>query len=284
MNSYNESIFVETTALVDSIKPEYREVLDEVLSKYDKKISSNYVKMEIKRGVIQYLVYLHNKIVMCREMSEVFSAISRLSSTPQRHRLGTTLEAITNFFSSIEHITLQEMLDASGDIPHGDYLRHQSSSFIRNLIRTVWRRFEKIIDEDINPMSCFEDIEPPKFENGVFDNAPRTCDKSQFECQIRSFFKENCHSFSTIGNNLQRLPNQSIDDETRNRIRSLKEIIRLLPYNNRKFSNKDGAKKCWRCGDVILAVLAPEGAHILHRNPKHYDAICKSLNKKGITY
>jgi hypothetical protein len=284
MNSYNDCVFIETTALVDSIKSEYREILDEILSKYDKKVSSNYVKMEIKRGVIQNLVYLHNKIVMCREMSEVFSAISRLSSTPQRHKLGTALEAITEFFSSIERVTLQEMLDTSGDISHGDYLRRESSSFIRILIRIVWRRFEKIVDEDINPMSCFVDIEQPKFDNGVYDNSPRTCDKSQFECQIKNFFRENTHSFSRIRDDLQRLPEQSIDAETRNRIRSLKEIIRLLPFNSRKFSNKDGAKDCWRCGDAILAVLSPEGAHVLHRNPKHYDTICKSLNKQGIIY
>lgn len=97
MTSY-ESIFIETSALVDyALKSEHREKIDNILKNYSRITSSNYVRMELKKGVVQYLVYLHNKMIMCREWSEVMTAVSRLSSTPQKHRLGTILEVLQNF-------------------------------------------------------------------------------------------------------------------------------------------------------------------------------------------
>ena len=75
------------------------------------------------------------------------------------------------------------------------------------------------------------------------------------------------------------------DGETAKRIKSLKEILRLLPYNNRKFSNKENSRQdCWNCSDAILAVTAPAEADILNHNSKHYDPICRAINKQGVTY
>jgi len=284
MTSY-ERVFIETSALVDyTLKPEYRKKIDAILDKYSTKTSSNYVRMELKKGVITYLVYLHNKIINCGEWSEVQRAISKLSSTPQKHRLGTILEVLENFFAEIESATLPDIAQEYGQITHSEYLRRRSSSYLRLSIRRLWKQFEKIVDEDVNPMSCFIDIKPPVLVNGMFDNSPRTCDKSEFECKIKNFFRENSESFDRILDDLKKISEADRDVETKHRIKSLKEILRLLPYNNRKFSNRENPQRCWNCSDAILAVTSPEGAHILHHNPQHYNSICKSINKTGVTY
>ncbi len=279
MNSY-EVIFIETSALVDyTLKPEYRETIQAILAQYQTKVSSHYVRMELKKGVIQYLVYLHNKTLSCDRWSEVQKAISALSATPQRHRLGTILEALQNFWTEIEHNELPQ------NISLNEYLRQRSVSFLRLSIRRLWRQLEKITDKQANPMFCFSDIQPPREVNGLLDNKPQKCPQSQYECKIKDFFRNNKQSFENILDHLQNLPEKNIDTETKHRMHSLKEILRLLPYNNRKFSNKEpNVKDCWNCSDAILAVTAPAEAHILHRNPRHYGPICAALGKQSRTY
>src|SRR5687768_12871116 len=116
MNS-SENIFIETSVLVDyALKPDAKERIDNILKGYQIKVSSNYVKMEIKKGVLTYFVYLHNKIANCRDWSEVQKAISSLSSTPQRHRLGTILEALENFFRTIQNDTLPDIAEEHAEL------------------------------------------------------------------------------------------------------------------------------------------------------------------------
>jgi uncharacterized protein YaaW (UPF0174 family) len=283
--SSSKKVFIETSVLVDyALKPDAKERIADILKEYQIKVSSNYVRMEIKKGVLTYLVYLHNKIANCRDWSEVQKAISNLSSTPQRHRLGTILEVLENFFRTIQNNTLPDIAEEHGRITLSEFLRKKSLSYIRLMIRILWRKFEEIVDEDINPMSCFIDIKPPERKNGLLENLGRTCNKSEFECKIKNFFRDNEESFQKILDSLQDIPEEKIDKETSDRIRSLKEILRLLPHNNRKLSNKDGAKECWKCSDAILAVVSPEGTHVLHHNPKHYNPICESINKTSVTY
>jgi hypothetical protein len=133
-------------------------------------------------------------------------------------------------------------------------------------------------------MSCFLDIKPPIMDNIIDNSIQRTCDKSEFECKIKEFFRIKITDFEDILEHLNRLQEADVDLETSKRIKSLKEIIRLLPYNNRKFSNKEDKEKCWNCGDAILAVTSPEEAHVLHHNKKHYAPICKSIGRTDVTY
>jgi hypothetical protein len=119
-----EKIFIETSTIVDyALKSEYKEIISNILSQYEVKLSSNYVRMELKRGVIQYLVYLHNKIIRCRDWPEVMRAISSLSPTLQRHRLGTILEVMHQFFASLENESSTE------DISINDYLKKDVQVF-----------------------------------------------------------------------------------------------------------------------------------------------------------
>ena len=280
-----KTIFIETSALVDyAIKSRGKGDIARILSEYDTKVSSNYVRMELLRGVIQYLTYLHNKIANCSTWSDVQNAISNLSSTPQRHRLGAVLEAMTEFWGSIQDKAIEEIAEESPATTLGDYVKKRSMPFIWLQIRRLWRTFDKIVEESSNPMDCYVDLrEPTRNNNGLVDNSSNNCGKSETECQIRQFFEENKAQFESVYNCLKDLPEAEVDQKHRN---SLKEILRLLPYKNRKISNREDKMKkhCWNCGDSILSVLAPKDATILHHNAKHYEPICRAINRESKTY
>jgi predicted nucleic acid-binding protein len=285
MTAPNDAIFIETTTIVDAtLKPEYQASIQSILASYSTKISSNYVRMELKRGVLQNLVYLHNKIVNCNKWSEVQDAVSRLSASEQRHKLSTVLEVLARFWATIESKTTKEMEARQGTISINDYFRKQSVNFLRLSIRRLWKKLDSVADIQLDPMSCFVDIQPVKMDGELLDNQPRTCDKSGVECRIKNFSISEQGPFEAILAELQRL-GQNADSETKKRVKSLRKILRMLPAATRKFSNhRQNQAECWNCGDAILAVTAPAGAKILHRNPRHFDPICAALKKKTVTY
>ena len=279
-------IFFETTAVVDySLRPEARERIKNICQQYGKTVTAQYVRMEIKRGVLQYLVYLYNLIASKHSFADVLNTVSKLSSTPQKYRLGTVLKILANFSKEIKNKTPQDIIDEYGDIPIDEYQRRKSKSYLRTIIKLLWRSIDKIADEIVNPMDCFPDIRGPYEKEGLFINKPRDCGKSKFECKIKQFFREHQVEFQKILNQLEQMPTGNLDEETSRRKRSLKEILRLLPYGGRKFSNKEPNRKdCWNCGDAILAVVAPDSADILNNNQKHYKPICAAINKRSIPY
>jgi|GEM_PF-1003092 len=282
----NEIIFLETTAVADySLRPGARERIKSICQQYGKTVTAQYVRMEIKRGVLQYLVYLHNLIASKNSFADVLNTVSKLSSTPQKYRLGTILKILANFSKEIKNKTPQDIISEYGDIPIDEYQRRKSKSYLRNIIKLLWRSIDRIADEIVNPMDCFPDIREPYEKEGFFVNEPRDCEKSKFQCKIKQFFREHQTEFQKILNQLGQVLPGKMDEETLRRKKSLKQILRLLPYGGRKFSNKEPNRKdCWNCGDAILAVVAPDNADILNNNERHYKPICAAINKRSRTY
>jgi predicted nucleic-acid-binding Zn-ribbon protein len=254
-----------------------KEKVDDVLTNFNKKITSNYVRMEFKKGPLQYLIYLHNKIVACRDMAEVHQAIRELSAGYQRNRLSSILEHVEKFFKKYYKSRPSEIIKECGDIELGYFLREKAISFLSNLIRPSWRKFEKVVDELINPMECFIDIQAPyrKGISKVYRNNPRTCEKSPSKCKIREFFNDNSSAFGNILRRLKEI--DSPDQETIKRIRSLKKILRVKKREVR-------VEDCWNCSDAIIAVEAPDEAAIFDNNRRHYDPICEAIGKRSIGY
>ena len=104
-------VFLETTTVVDLLFKERAttEPIKAILDTYDVWYSSQYVRMEIKRGVLRHFVYLHNKAVECKTFAEVQTCISALTSTTQKNKLGTILKAIEGFFVHFERVQLSSL-------------------------------------------------------------------------------------------------------------------------------------------------------------------------------
>jgi hypothetical protein len=271
----NNTLFLETTAIIDYCKHSKSQI-NEILEKHERKVSAQFVKMEIKRGYIRYFVLLHNKLTTYPSFADVMASVHKLSLTPQRNLLSTILESLAGFFRE----------DLPKEINDFDeYLRMQGASYLRIQIKRVWKTINKLVDEILNPMDCFLDISPPRRDGVVLDNKPWQCVKSEVECKIKQFFADNEKEFVKILDALKALPEKEKDQETKKRIKALKNIIRMLPYASRKISNKEqNYKECWYCGDAILAVLAPRASTVLTSNIKHYKPICEAIEKDAVNY
>jgi len=221
-------IFFETTAVVDySLRPEARERIKNICQQYGKTVTAQYVRMEIKRGVLQYLVYLYNLIASKHSFADVLNTVSKLSSTPQKYRLGTVLKILANFSKEIKNKTPQDIIDEYGDIPIDEYQRRKSKSYLRTIIKLLWRSIDKIADEIVNPMDCFPDIRGPYEKEGLFINKPRDCGKSKFECKIKQFFRKHQIEFQKILNQLEQMPTGNLDEETSRRKRRNTQVTAL---------------------------------------------------------
>lgn len=275
--STKQEIFLDTTIMIDCLckGKEAKRRIEEMLLKYEKSYTSRYAKMEFKKGLLQNLIYLHGKIVQCTNLREVFGAISKLSATPQRSKLSSILENIELFYQKIWNKRPSQIMEKYGDVTIDEYLKSAAESFLNRLIRQSWQKFDRITDETINPTYCFVDMDGPRKSGRIYDNTPRTCDKSKFRCGCRNFFNNNFKNFTSILDRLKALPNP--DNETINRIRSLKQILRV---RNREIRQKD----CWYCGDAIMAVEAPNGADVFNNNQKHYVPICEAIGKRSVGY
>ncbi len=273
-NKKDKKIFIETTIMTDYLLKDKNKV-NNVLYNYNRKITSNYVRMEFKKTPLNYLIYLHNKAVSCKNITEVHEAINKLSSNYHKYRLLSTLENVTNFYKNVFEKRPSEIIIECGNMTLNEYLREKAISHFSLLIRKCWRKFDETVDEIINPMECFVDIQPPYKKGRIYRDDTRTCKKSQNKCNIRGFINENRGTFNNILNKLQEMG--AVDQETKKRRKSLKRILRT---ENKQVTIED----CRACSDAIIAVEAPEGAAIFNNNKKHYDPICDAIGKKSIGY
>ena len=278
-------VYLETTAVIDSAFKFNPNVLS-ILNNAEKSVTSQYVKMEIKKGFLNNLVLLHNKVVQCRSFSEVQDFIARLSNSPKRYYLGAVLDAMARFWREREDKRPSELKEKYGDIPVSEIIMNDAKYHLRMMIRRLLKKVDKLTDEKINPMECFIDLEEPHLKGDIFVNKPHKCPDSANECEIKKFFHDNIEDFKKIHEGLSQLPKEKVDAETQRRISSLKDIIRTkLPRSTMKFSNKSQDEKlCWNCADAIHAVLAPKDAFVVTKNAQHFEPICSLIEKGCITY
>ncbi len=279
------SVYLETTAVIDASFKKFPALLA-ILESSDKRFTSQYAKMEIKKGFLNNLVLLHNKTVLCEKWSEVQQYVSNLSSSPRRYQLGAAIDALSKFWSEIENSRPSSLIDKHGDIPLSRILKRDSESFLKIWIRRFLPKIDKLVDEVLNPMKCFPDIESPRQVGNLFENKPYKCVESDRECDIKKFFTDHLEDFNKILSQLENIPNDETDSETIQRISALKKIIKKrLRSSTITFSNKSQDEKwCWACGDAIHAVLSPSDASVVTRNEKHFKPICEAINRDYQAY
>jgi len=266
--------FLETTAMVDLIFKDKtaRNRVQSVLSSYQTTYTSQYVRMEIKRGVLQYYVALYNKSIECKNLTEVIEYIQTISYTPQRNRLGALFGALT---MSYERIARRSV---GVGAPANQITTIQKKLFegiLRAKIKQFWASFAKQVNVVLDPAECYKHkytLKPPVMTpEGRFDNALENCDKYKSGiCRVRQLLNGNQAGVAAIIKTLNALPDP--DAETQKRRRALKEVMRL--------KNRDVPRReCWHSGDAVIALESPAGAEIVTHNCKHFTPLCQALGK-----
>jgi hypothetical protein len=271
-------VFLETTTVVDLLFKERAttEPIKAILDTYDVWYSSQYVRMEIKRGVLRHFVYLHNKAVECKTFAEVQTCISALTSTTQKNKLGTILKAIEGFFVHFERVQLSSL---PNDKRPAEFLKTMLAAFLRVRIKRFWTAFDRLVDVVLDGAECYKYrfvLSPPQFDGKLFDNTLPNCDRFKPGiCRLRELCRDNNAALSAIHSHLKDIENPDL--ETVKRISAIKEVLRLPKRDIPQ-------KTCWRMGDAVLVLEAPSSAHILNGNCKHYDPICQAAGKIAICY
>ncbi|MBZ5564861.1 MAG: hypothetical protein LAP13_20875 [Acidobacteriia bacterium] len=270
--------FLDTTAMVDLLFKN-KAVVDRVrgaTAELGTTYTSQYVRMEIKRGVLQNFVLIYNKSVECRMISEIFAYVQRLSATPARHRTSTILEAITNFFASIEE---NELAGHRQNLPVS-FSKRMVEAFLRTRIRRFWVEFERQVDVVIDSVECYKNVyqlPAPKFVGTRIDNTFENCDQYKPQiCVVRQFLRERREELTSIRDRLKNDP--SPDEETQKRWKAIKNFVRW--QGKREVRRTD----CWHMGDAIIALEAPNQTAIVNNNRRHMDLICSAIRKTSLGY
>jgi hypothetical protein len=270
--------FLETTTIVDLLFKDRatREPIKELLKKYEVKYSSQYVRMEIKRGVLRHFVYLHNKAVECKSFAEVQACVSGLTSTPQRNKIATIQKALEDFFREFERIQISNI--PASQRP-AQFMKDMLAAFLRVQIKRFWAAFERLVDVVLDGAECYKRhfvLSAPKFDGRIFDNTLANCDRFKPGiCRIKDLCSENEPTLRSIHKYLASV--EEPDVETVRRRSAVKEVLRL--------PGRDILQKaCWRMGDTVMIVEAPVSAEIVNGNCKHYDPMCKAAGKVSVCY
>ncbi len=269
------SIYLETTALIDLVLKGWHEELLQIVKTSDELTTSQYSKMEIQKGFLKNLILLFNKANQCNSIERVYEFISNLSRSPNRYYLGACVDAMYLFERNYSNKRPKELSEQYGNSKEGEIRIDSLKRTLRTIIRRCFHRIDKAVKETYNPMSCFTDLEEPKEDNGMFLTKPSKCSDSNSICSIKNYFIDNKTSFEQILIKLESLEEK--DDETKRRIKSLKEILKMIRLN-RPFSNHDdNYQLCWDCSDAVHAVIAPHT--IITSNMRHFKPICDAIGK-----
>jgi len=266
----NTSVFLDTTIQIDKIWGDtpHRHALNQILDKFESRTSSSYVKMEFKRGFLQYLVYMYNILVESKDFREIYVRMQKLS--PQvTHRIGGVCCALSSFFD-IKELKVPKTYDR----PMLDELYLLMESFLRQRIETAMSSFEDGLDSITDQTGCFLATLEPIMRGEKFDNRNPICKKQDIKCSIVNFLTENREAFQQILQILEDSPD--LDQELE---KMKKAVEKILKYHD-EIANRTN---CWHCGDAIIAIECPSQAQLFTTNQKHFQPICSAINKDVIS-
>lgn len=266
----NASVFLDTTIQVGKIwgDDSHREAVKQILDQFESKISSSYVKMEFKRGFLQYVIYMYNILAESKEFKEILIRTQKLSPRAT-HRIGGLLTALISFFESKE-LKVPKVYEG----PISDELYSLMESFLRQRIETAMTSFEDGLDSIIDQTSCFLATQEPIMNGEKFDNRTPICKKQDIKCGIVNFLIKNKEGFQRILQLLEKSPN--VDQE----LEKMKKAVEKVLKHNHEIANR---KNCWHCGDAIIAIECPSGAKLFTTNKKHFQLLCRAINKAVIS-
>ncbi|MCI4627103.1 MAG: hypothetical protein L3V56_14240 [Candidatus Magnetoovum sp. WYHC-5] len=282
----DRKVYLETTAIIDLIFKK-NQTLKKIIDEFDLVYTSQYVKMEINKGFLNYLVLIYNRLVGAECLSDVISYLGNLN-IHRKYHLGAAIEIFKEYIKAVEKKRPSELRFYNRDTtldepPLSQLLLNDIRDYCCMRIKLFLKNIDAIEYEILNPMECVE-INKPSLKNGLFKKRTIGCKKAENKCNIRDFFEHNKDYFDVISAKLVCPSSSAIDKETEKRIRALKEILQeILPYN-KPFNNHEAHKLCLSCSDAIHCVVAPQQASVISKNARHFQPICEAINKKFETY
>lgn len=266
--------FLDSTAVAARVMEDSDALplLVQTLESYGSRLTSQYVLMEIRRGLIRNLAFLYNCAENATEFSQVLEKVETLLSTPRRHLPRTIVQNLRSFFQSIQNEKLVNLAAGDSNATLSEYQLRALTSLLRLRIRNWLRNVTSLVDHLVNDFNCYPDLPPIKQVGNRFDAGMPFCESLSNQCQIAEFLLEHRPDIEKI---LLACSLACRDKETEDRIRALGTVL-VNPEAARSH------KVCWDLGDVIICLEAPALSDIINNNARHMDEICAAIGKKSI--
>lgn len=256
--------FLETSALIEFIfgNRATREKVESCIPQGADVVSSRYVIYEMAKGFLYYLILLHNKSKALTKFSEVVEYSQAIRYKP--HFQGAVLGSVKKFLES----------DNLGNTDQERLIVFRS--FIRGRIRRGWREVNQLVRNPRNDIGCRNDLADPELDQGLYkmDLKTKLCGLNA-NCGVKAFSAANRDVLQNIRESLRKII--TADTETVARIRCLRELYRN-PKDN--FDKSD----CWRSGDALITVEAPEAAVLITKNRKHIEPVAAVTGQRCTFY
>lgn len=260
-----EKVFLETTAVANLFyKAEtHRKSLLDSIPKGSSLVTSQYVIYELSRGFLRYLILIYNKTTLLTKFSELC-------------RYGNSLRRKSYFqgalWEAFERYYVEAKFDKPDHMSLDEYQLAAFRAFLRRSIRRGWLKQQRTTFQIIDEVNCRKPIPAPDIgENGQYEQPLKKelCGKVR-NCGLKNYMAKHRADFENLRTALQAA--SATDEETKRRIRSLRELYRV-PKSD--FEKSD----CYSCGDAIICHEVPDQIPIVSTNQKHYEVICTAFKK-----
>jgi hypothetical protein len=156
--------YVDTTILTNVLlkrRSPAGVVAEAALKRYSVTQLPEYAVKEFKKGPLSVFVWLHNELASTRSVADTVAAIQKVSPTPQRYRVSTALEALSETMKATGAQTPKELLEKYGEAAKSDRVNCDEYRLaLKALIYRAWTRHRRVTSAAVQPLSCYTVAKP----------------------------------------------------------------------------------------------------------------------------
>ena len=247
----NKLRFVETALFVKFLTATRLELSASDAPRVATWVISTFIKAELRRGLIQYTIFLYDLFRDYESFGDVLDRISRLRPVSFQKRRHDTIQDV------IIHL---ERRVAEDNPVFSEVERYR---FMKNTLWLLIMEFivKKDLFEAVNETNCSVGLSDPLYlpVSDSFDNTAGEdiCKKGKGLCNITKFAKNHSSEIELIVRELKN--NKGLKEQD-------KAMAEILENNLRDLGNVPGPDFCKKCGDAIIVCEAPKTHKILHHD------------------
>jgi hypothetical protein len=261
--------YVDTTILADVLlnSGQVKKDAQKALAAYDSSSLAVYAIKEFKAGPLHHFAYIHNKLVTTKSFQLSLQVLQKLSRTPRRNQLSTSIQAIVQGLAkSLSKYTTTDLAEkypsASLDYVQYDELRLA----ISGIISRAWKRRRKVTSEIVDPLTCYRESAPYMDRDMIVLDSCECAE--EHGCCLGRIMQKNPEALSRMRESIKSSPKP----ENQRRSKVLREMIRKPKEG---ITNKD----CRHLGDAVFVFFAPSDSVILTTNIQDFKPLADALGK-----
>lgn len=261
--------YVDTTVLANVLlkrRSPAGVLAEAALKRYTVTQLPQYAVKEFKKGPLAFFVWLHNKLVSTRSWADTIAAIQKVSPTPQRYRVSTALEALSEAARATGGQTPREHLEKYGEAARFDrVICDEYRLALKSLVYRAWGRHRRVTSAVVQPLSCYR-ITKPFEDRGLLRLEPKNC-RPAYECCLGGSMRADPAALRALKAAVDKQPPKA---ENTRRSSALGLLLAKRPMTE---------KMCDDLGDAIFAFFAPSDSVILTTNTRDFEPLAEALGK-----